>query len=115
MLVLPYDIDFFEHRKGNPVIFLTELSDFFVGSRFLTTKVIGGEAKHYDFITMLPVKCFPLCLLFGITTLGCRTATGYSLTFRTPQLDGFTPGQWDHFGFVSRPLGGIVRRNCVLV
>src|SRR5690606_10335002 len=100
MLVLPYDIDFFEHRKGNPVIFLTELSDFFVGSRFLTTKVIGGEAKYYDFITMLPVKCFPVGILFGITTLGCRIENNYFFTFINRQIDGFTPVQWDHFEFV---------------
>ncbi len=48
MLILAFDRDLLEHRKGNLILQGAELLDLFVASRLLAQKIVRGESQHFE-------------------------------------------------------------------
>ncbi len=66
---VPVDLDFGEHRKGHVIVRGSELQDLLIGSRFLGSELVTGEAKNGETGSLVVlVERTQTCVLRGETS-----------------------------------------------
>ena len=87
MPIRAVDVDLAAQWKSHAVVQATELADFFLAARFLTGKLVAGQAKHgKPLVLVLLVEVLQRRVLRGQTTFGRHIDHQYNLA-----LEG---GQW---------------------
>src|SRR5690606_2422256 len=113
MLVFTFYIYFFGKQKTHPEVLLAETSNFLRLTRFLSAKLVAGEANHHHLFAIFIVQCFQSFVLVGIAAFGSRIHAEYLCAFEVCKTDGAFLVETFNRKVVERSIGRGFHR-CIL-
>ena len=89
MLVKTCHGDLLKHGESHTVLRGAEVFDFLVGAWLLTAKIVSGEAKDQDVVTVLSIELLQLRVLLGVAALGSDVYQEQLLAFELRKVNFF--------------------------